>query len=234
MSTLFNDEAYDYIKQIDYDYFEQKTYMRYGNSTETFYTYTSEQRRLKKLNVRAADGQNMFSNNYKYDKVGNIVNIDNFATYNTGNKMGGIYHNEYEYDDLNRLTFAKGSFMGYISRATGYNMHDYETSMVYNTTHGIVQKKQLHTSHGYMPIYYNSYANNYDYQSGTHKVLSITNAENNTSEYFEYDSNGNMLQNQNDNGNRRLFWDESNRLELSMIMVKSCSIIFMMHLERVF
>lgn len=214
MSTLINDSEYDYIKQIDYDYFEQKTYMKYGNNTETFYNYTPEQRRLDALNVKASDGQDMFNNVYSYDKVGNVIKIKNNATYNTGNYMGGIYQHDYDYDNLNRLSSATGSFTGFISRGTGHNKKSYSTSMTYNSTHGIIQKKQTHTTQGYVPIYENTYNNNYDYQNGSHKVIRITNVENNSSEYFDYDSNGNMIQNQNDTSNRRMYWDEANRLRV--------------------
>ncbi|MES2862780.1 MAG: SpvB/TcaC N-terminal domain-containing protein [Bacteroidota bacterium] len=214
MTTQINGAAYDYIKQIDYDYFEQKTYMKYGNNTETFYNYTPDQRRLNTLKVKASSGQNMFNNTYSYDKVGNITKVINDATHNTTNYMGGIYDNDYSYDNLNRLTVAKGSFTGFISRGTGHNKKAYELSMKYNTTHGITQKKQLHTSHGYMPMYENTYTNDYEYEQGTHKVTAITNTENSTSEYFEYDANGNMLQSSNSDGFRKMYWDESNRLRV--------------------
>ena len=214
MSTQLNGVDYDYIKEIDYDYFEQKTYMKYGNNTETHYNYTPELRHLQNLNVKAADGQNMFNNVYSYDKVGNITKIDNDAVFNTTNYLGGYYNNEYSYDNLNRLTNAKGLFSGYITRGNGDNSRNFELEMKYNDTHGIVQKKQLHTTQGYLPVYENSYSNSYAYQANTHKAVTITNAETNVVEQFKYDGNGNMVANSNPDSFRRMYWDESNRLRV--------------------
>lgn len=215
MRTQLNGTDYEYVKQIDYDYFEQKTYMKYGNNTETHYNYSPELRRLQNLNVKAADGQNMFNNIYSYDKVGNITNINNAAVFNTTNYMGGSYNNEFSYDNLNRLTAAKGNFTGYtVGRINQDNQKNYELEMKYNDTHGIVQKKQLNTTQGYVPVYENSYTNNYAYQANTHKAIGITNTETNVEEQFKYDGNGNMVANSNPDSFRQMFWDESNRLRV--------------------
>lgn len=216
MTTLIDLVNYDFIKQIDYDYFEQKTYMKYGNNTETFYRYTPELRRLQTLKVKAADGQNLFSNKYSYDKVGNVINIQNSATHNTINYMGGTYNNEYTYDNLNRLTKANGSFSGYGGqdpRDNPTSQKSYHLSMKYNTTHGIVEKNQQHM-HGNTSAFENTYNNIYKYQTDTHKVTNITNSDNNLTENFEYDANGNMVYNHNPDGFRRMYWDESNRLRI--------------------
>lgn len=216
MSTLLNGQNYDYIKRIDYDYFEQKSYVKYGNNTETFYDYTTELRRLDNLLVKASDGQSMFDNTYTYDKVGNITNTVNNASYNTTNYLGGVSANQYTYDNLNRLTRAIGIFQGYIvGRENQDNRKAYDLEMTYNDTHGIVKKKQLHTTQGYLPVYENSYTNEYSYEAGTHKVEKVENTEDNTAEYIKYDANGNMLSSKNNDGYyRSLYWDESNRLRV--------------------
>jgi RHS repeat-associated protein len=214
MITQLNGQEYEYVKQIDYDYFEQKTYMKYGNNTETFYNYSPELRRLQNLNVKASDGQSMFNNNYKYDKVGNVKQITNNAEFNTTNYMGGVYENIYDYDNLNRLIRAKGGFTGFISRGTGHNLQAYKLDMAYNDTHGIIKKSQTHTSHGYLPVYENTYSNKYKYLENTHKTLAISNVENGTVDEFKYDDNGNMIVNSNSNNFREMFWDESNRLRV--------------------
>ena len=38
--------GYDYVSKIDYDKFEQRTYLKYCNGAETFYTYDPQRRRL--------------------------------------------------------------------------------------------------------------------------------------------------------------------------------------------
>lgn len=214
MITQLNGQEYEYVKQIDYDYFEQKTYMKYGNNTETVYNYSPELRRLQNLNVKASDGQSMFNNAYWYDKVGNITKIENNADFNTTNYMGGVYENIYDYDNLNRLIRAKGGFTGFISRGTGHNLQAYNLKMDYNDTHGIIQKNQSHTTHGYLPVYENTYSNKYEYMENTHKTIAITNEENGMVDEFKYDSNGNMKMNSNSNNFREMFWDESNRLRV--------------------
>lgn len=214
MITQLNGQEYEYVKQIDYDYFEQKTYMKYGNNTETVYNYSPELRRLQNLNVKASDGQSMFNNAYSYDKVGNITKIENNADFNTTNYMGGVYENIYDYDNLNRLIRAKGGFTGFISRGTGHNLQAYNLKMDYNDTHGIIQKNQSHTTHGYLPVYENTYSNKYEYMENTHKTIAITNEENGMVDEFKYDSNGNMKMNSNSNNFREMFWDESNRLRV--------------------
>jgi RHS repeat-associated protein len=208
MTTQLNRQEYEYVKQIDYDYFEQKTYMKYGNNTETFYNYSPELRRLQKLNVTTADGQNMFNNVYSFDKVGNITKITNDASYNTTNYLGGTYNHNYAYDNLNRLSTAKGFFSGL------KNNSEYGLSMAYNDTHGIIQKNQSHTTQGYLPVYENSYANDYKYMENTHKTIAVVNAENGMVDDFKYDANGNMKVNWNSNNFREMFWDESNRLRV--------------------
>lgn len=213
MTTQLNGQDYEYVKQIDYDYFEQKTYMKYGNNTETFYNYSQELRRLQNLNVTTADGQSMFNNVYSFDKVGNITKITNEASYNTTNYLGGTYNHNYAYDNLNRLSRATGSFSGH-TKKNSVGFSEYNLDMEYNTTHGITQKKQFQTAQNGAPVYQNSYTNGYEYMPETHKVTSITNAENSTTENFEYDANGNTIYNHNQEGFRKMYWDESNRLRV--------------------
>ena len=86
--------------------------------------------------------------------------------------------------------------------------------MDYNDTHGIIQKNQSHTTHGYLPVYENTYSNKYEYMENTHKTIAITNEENGTVDEFKYDNNGNMKVNSNSNNFREMFWDESNRLRV--------------------
>ena len=47
--------GYDYVSKIGYDKFEQRTYLKYCNGAETFYTYDPQRRRLQNLTVNSAD-----------------------------------------------------------------------------------------------------------------------------------------------------------------------------------
>ena len=64
-------KEYIYIKQQEYDEFEQKVYRLFGNNTETHYTYDPIMRRLSALkSISIQKGQNpiLFQNNtYSYD-----------------------------------------------------------------------------------------------------------------------------------------------------------------------
>ena len=40
--------GYDYVNKIGYDKFEQRTYLKYCNGVETFYSYDPQRRRLQK------------------------------------------------------------------------------------------------------------------------------------------------------------------------------------------
>lgn len=209
-----NGNAYDYIKRIDYDYFEQRSYLLYGNGTETFYNYSLSSRRLNNLNVKTSDGLSLFDNKYEYDNVGNVTSLINSAGV-TANYMAGKYSHKFDYDNLNRLINAEGSFDGSNNQlALGNDVSsNYTLSMEYNSTHGIANKKQEHIRNAttFIP---NTYDNTYKYISNTHKVEAILNNSTGDVESFKYDLNGNITVRNDNNSNREFFWDESNRLRV--------------------
>ena len=47
---------YDYVSKIGYDKFEQRTYLKYCNGAETFYSYDPVRRRLQSLVVGVKAG----------------------------------------------------------------------------------------------------------------------------------------------------------------------------------
>ncbi|WP_347067711.1 RHS repeat-associated core domain-containing protein [Flavobacterium sp. WV_118_3] len=205
---------YEYIQRIDYDHYEQRTYLLYGNNTETKYTYSPSLRRLSNLNVKTAAQQNMFNNNYAYDNVGNVRTISNNAPYNPTNQLGGTYEHTFKYDNLNRLTSGRGSFIGFVNRETNNNS-DYSSDMEYNDTHGIKVKNQTHAVNSYLTNPDNTYSNNYEYISGSHRVKSIVDSNTGNMEDFKYDLNGNMTVRSTSVGmNTSMYWDESNRLRV--------------------
>ena len=53
--------GYDYVNRIGYDKFEQRTYQKYCNDAETFYTYEPARRRLQNLTVNAG-GKSIMDN----------------------------------------------------------------------------------------------------------------------------------------------------------------------------
>ena len=217
MTGQVYNEPYNYIDRIDYDYYEQRAYLKYGNKTETFYNYTPALRRLVNLNVKTADTQDLFNNFYKYDKVGNVTSLINQAGANA-NTMGGNYGYDFEYDNLNRLAGAKGYFRGNQEQQQNNNdfQSDYTIKMEYNPTHGIENKTQIHYKNlDATPVAANSYSNTYKYEDNTHKVVHIDDSMTGATEDFKYDLNGNLIYKTNTDGSSRsLYWDESNRLRV--------------------
>jgi RHS repeat-associated protein len=217
MTGVVNDSPYSYIKRIDYDQYEQRTYLLYGNKTETFYNYSSQLRRLEQLNVKTPDHHDLFNNKYTYDNVGNVTNLVNNAPI-TVNNMAGNYNHDFVYDNLNRLFKAKGKFVGSSpALITGNDENsDYDLKMTYNDTHGITGKEQSHNKNG-LVFAPNTYKNKYEYLADSHKVEKITDTSTGDTENFGYDLNGNTTTRVaigTTPTDRQFYWDESNRLRV--------------------
>jgi RHS repeat-associated protein len=93
-------ETIYYLKNIDYSPTGQITKIKYGNGSETDYTYDPNTLRLTNLTTQSLTGkiQNL---NYQFDKVGNIKDITDYV--NTATQS-------FLYDDLNRLIQAQGNY----------------------------------------------------------------------------------------------------------------------------
>lgn len=201
-----------YVDKVGYDEFGNRTYLKYGNGTETDFTYDSNSLRLKDL-VLTGDGSVTFlDKTYTYYDNGNVSDVSNTAGYvsYTYNDMGGEYDHSYTYDGANRLTFAEGSWTG----VTG--LEEYDLTMAYNSVGGITTKTQNHIS-----SIYTSPETDYNYSytyntSQPHTLYKVTNGSN--SMEFTYDANGNMTEVDNKVGStvvstETLFWNESNQLQ---------------------
>jgi len=205
-------QDYEYVKQLDYDHFEQRTYIKYGNNTETFYQYSPELRRLNNLMVTASNQEVLLNNHYSFDKVGNVIEINNQAGTNNVNNLGGTYTHNYHYDKFNRLNGAYGTFNGLEGFEGDFNSN-YDLRLEYNNSHGIVVKQQNH-SVNYDTTPQNTYFNEYKYYEGTHKVEKISDALTGQSQYFKYDLNGNTIHHYKPSGVQNYYWDEVNRLRV--------------------
>ena len=128
--------GYDYVNKIGYDKFEQRTYLKYCNGAETFYSYDPARRRLQNLVVNAKAGTIM-DNAYSYDTVSNVLGIKNNAPLPQSGKAGGQMSHSYTYDPLYRLASATGTYKGTDNKAASYTL-----SMGYDNMHRITSKKQ--------------------------------------------------------------------------------------------
>ena len=128
--------GYDYVNKIGYDKFEQRTYLKYCNGAETFYSYDPARRRLQNLVVNAKAGTIM-DNAYSYDAVSNVLGIKNNAPLPQSGKAGGQMSHSYTYDPLYRLASATGTYKGTDNKSASYTL-----SMGYDNMHRITSKKQ--------------------------------------------------------------------------------------------
>ena len=115
---------------------EQRTYLKYCNGAETFYSYDPQRRRLQNLVVNAKAGTIM-DNAYSYDAVSNVLGIKNNAPLPQSGKAGGQMSHSYTYDPLYRLASATGTYKGTDNKAASYTL-----SMGYDNMHRITSKKQ--------------------------------------------------------------------------------------------
>ena len=193
---------YRYIDSICYNKFELKELVEYGNGTWASYDYDSLLR-LSHLRSVCADGT-MQDIAYTYDSVGNILRIENAAGMLT-NGLGNPYYNQYTYDDLYRLTGANGWWYGEVM--------SYQMLMEYHPN-GRIQRKQLNalsyeqtgTSSSTQTILYDNFYHYNNLQPNT--LSSIGDSE----QQFGWDASGNMTRHVRGDSERRLCWDEQNRL----------------------
>ena len=226
--------GYDYVNRIGYDKFGQRTYMKYCNGAETFYTYDPQRRRLQNLKVNAG-GNTIMDNAYTYDAVSNVLSVANGAALPQSGKAGGQMSHSYTYDALYRLTGATGTYTGADSKTASYTL-----AMGYDNMHRITSKSQ-HLTQGNLQFDGTlnvGYDLTYTYGQEDGKKFQLDNVSDvnyrteatpdesqktRNSHAYEYDANGNLVyvntERTKKDGTtdekaheRKLKWDEENRL----------------------
>ncbi|MED9889204.1 MAG: RHS repeat-associated core domain-containing protein, partial [Segatella copri] len=226
--------GYDYVSKIGYDKFEQRTYSKYCNGAETFYTYDPQRRRLQNLMVNSGDNTIM-DNAYTYDAVSNVLSVVNGASVPQSGKAGGQMAHTYTYDALYRLVGATGTYTGADNKTASYTL-----AMGYDNMHRITSKRQILTQNN---VQFNGTLNagydlSYTYGTDTGKKFQLANVKDvnyrteetpsesenvNNNHAYEYDANGNLVyvntsRTKKDGvadektTERKLKWDEENRL----------------------
>ena len=175
-------------------------YTKLGNGTETTYTYDKRRERLQEMNLTAA-GISIMHNKYQYDSVDNILGITNAVDPTRGNtngdkKLGGAFKHSYAYDDLNRLVYASGK-----AKQASYSMQ-----MTFGRMSEPLTKIQKVDSTKTAQ----SYGFTYKYEDSNHLTAPTQIGH----EHYTYDANGNptLVENDSLNTERRMYWDEDNRL----------------------
>ena len=226
--------GYDYVSKIGYDKFEQRTYLKYCNGAETFYTYDPQRRRLQNLTVNSG-GNTIMDNAYTYDAVSNVLSVVNGASVPQSGKAGGQMAHNYTYDALYRLVGATGTYTGADNKTASYTL-----AMGYDNMHRITSKRQILTQNnvqfdGTLNVGYDL---SYTYGTDTGKKFQLANVKDvnyrteetpsesenvNNNHAYEYDANGNLVyvntsRTKKDGvadektAERKLKWDEENRL----------------------
>ena len=226
--------GYDYVSKIGYDKFEQRTYLKYCNGAETFYTYDPQRRRLQNLTVNSG-GNTIMDNAYTYDAVSNVLSVVNGASVPQSGKAGGQMAHTYTYDALYRLVSATGTYTGADNKTASYTL-----AMGYDNMHRITSKRQILTQNN---VQFNGTLNagydlSYTYGTEPGKKFQLANVKDvnyrteetpsesenvNNNHAYEYDANGNLVyvntsRTKKDGmadektAERKLKWDEENRL----------------------
>ena len=224
--------GYDYITKLGYDKFEQRSYLKYCNGAETFYTYDNR-RRLSNLAVNSGN-TTIMDNDYTFDAVSNVLSVANNASLPASGNAGDQMSHAYTYDGLYRLVSATGTYTGADNKSASYTL-----AMGYDNMHRIKSKSQHLTQdnvqfNGTLNVGYDlSYtygteagkkfqlASVKDVNYRTEETPGDNNIENN--HVYLYDKNGNLVyvntgRMMNDGHNevgtreRKLIWDEENRL----------------------
>ena len=226
--------GYDYVNKIGYDKFEQRTYLKYCNGAETFYSYDPARRRLQNLVVNAKAGTIM-DNAYSYDAVSNVLGIKNNAPLPQSGKAGGQMSHNYTYDPLYRLASATGTYKGTDNKAASYTL-----SMGYDNMHRITSKKQHLSQTGvqFDGTLNAGYELAYTYGSAEGKKFQLDNVRDinyrteetptdstniNNGHKYTYDANGNLVyintsrvkkdgKEDEKASEQKYRWDEENRL----------------------
>ena len=226
--------GYDYVSKIGYDKFEQRTYLKYCNGAETFYTYDPQRRRLQNLTVNSG-GNTIMDNAYTYDAVSNVLSVVNGASVPQSGKAGGQMAHAYTYDALYRLVGATGTYTGADNKTASYTL-----AMGYDNMHRITSKRQILTQNNvqFDGTLNAGYDLTYTYGTDTGKKFQLANVKDvnyrteetpsesenvNNSHAYEYDANGNLIyvntsRTKKDGiadekaAERKLKWDEENRL----------------------
>ncbi len=205
----------DYVKNIQYDEYEQRTKILFGNDTYSSFEYQPTNRLLKTHILKKDNFAEYLTGQYTYDKVGNIKSITNNG-FSTPNQLGGSYQMTYSYDGFNRLTLSTGNFSG-ARKDSPLNIGDlaasYDLEMGYSNTSSIIGKKQSHTVDAVVnPV--NTYQNGYEYISGTHKLNKVTDGLTGNFETFEYDATGNPVSHLSSvDPAKYMYWDEEDNMK---------------------
>lgn len=200
--------SYTYVSRLEYDKFEERAFLDFGNGTQNSFTFDPLDRQL--TNVQAGNSAGLFQNLlYTYDNVGNVLTLSNQVPVPPPSQDGGPFTQSFGYDDLYRLTSASGSFE---YEPDKFNRYTFAQS--YDTLDNVVSKQQHHevVQPPGTPITQQKTSFDNSYQYGGPRPHAPTHVGDLS---YSYDANGNQTGWTDDtSGQRReMVWDEENRLQ---------------------
>ena len=134
----------DVVSNISYTQYGERKQIKYGNGTETNYSY-DDRRRMNIVNHQFNGFQ--VGKQYTYDGVSNILGIETLTPSNSvpdNGEIGGPVNHTYTYDSYNRLVTANGNFTGANDLTTPLLRQEYTLEMSYDLAHRITSKTQTH------------------------------------------------------------------------------------------
>ena len=194
-----------YIKDIGYNFMEQKEYVAYGNGTYAKYQYDPLMYRLTNYSLQNGNGT-ILDKDYKYNSIGNVEYQRDF--YNFAGVGYDLAH-KFEYDADNRLYYGNGYPNNSNSRC------QYEFKMDYSPS-GKIQYKNINSTVMKNGTTINdSYGNEYMYNKNDnpYAVTDIEDFMNGYKYSYCWDKAGNMGGFMAEHFKSFMYWTEDNRMQ---------------------
>ena len=181
---------FNYVTNILYDQYGQRTRIDYGNGTFTEYNYDPARRWLDTINTQNKWGQAYQNISYSFDVVGNVLGYENDCL----DSVTGNYKTKqaYTYDSLYQLIKVDGetTYNPYQSSVPEFKSN-YSQSFVFDdiglgnmtskvSSESITPQKTIGDNLNY------SFAYNYD-ENYAHRLINAGDR------YYKYDANGNII-----------------------------------------
>ena len=181
---------FDYVTNILYDQYGQRTRIDYGNGTFTEYNYDPARRWLDSIKTENKWGQSYQNITYSFDAVGNVLGYEN----NCLDSVTGNYKTKqtYSYDNLYQLIKVEGetTYNPYKSSSPEFvsnysQLFEFDSDCLGNMT----SKVSKETVSPQKSIGDNlNYSFNYVYDENyAHRLVRAGDR------YYKYDSNGNII-----------------------------------------
>ncbi|WP_288985717.1 toxin TcdB middle/N-terminal domain-containing protein [uncultured Treponema sp.] len=181
---------FNYVTNILYDQYGQRTRIDYGNGTFTEYNYDTARRWLDTIKTQNKWGQAYQNISYSFDAVGNVLGYENDCL---GSASGNYTTKQtYSYDDLYQLIKVDGetTYNPYQSSVPEFKSN-YSQTFAFDdiglgnmtskvSSESITPQKTIGDNLNY------SFAYNYD-ENYAHRLINAGDR------YYKYDSNGNII-----------------------------------------